>query len=318
MAEELRGASVAAALTEALSIRAAALAERGILPTLAILRLGERADDLAYERAALKRAEKIGIAVRQMVLSSDASQCDVTEAIRAISSDPDIHACLPLRPFPEGLNEAAALAALSPDKDVDCATDAMLLATLTGRPDALAPCTAEAVIAILDYYGIEITGARVAVVGRSNVIGRPIAALLTARDATVTVCHSRTVDVSAITREAEVLVVAAGQAHMIGANHVSSGQTVIDVGINWDEKSQRLVGDVDTEAIKDIVAAYTPVPGGVGSVTTAILAKHVIEAAERAAEEATRATERAAEEAARATRVAHGTAERTEASWRKR
>ena len=281
MAEKLRGAPVAAALTEALSIRAAVLADRGVTPTLAILRLGERADDLAYEEAALKRAEKIGIAVRQIALSRNASQHDVDETIRDISSDPHIHACLPLRPFPKTIDEAGAFALLSPSKDVDCATDSMLLATLSGRPCALAPCTAEAVISILDHYGIEISGARVAVVGRSNVIGRPVAALLTMRDATVTLCHSRTVDLPSVTREAEILVVAAGRARMIGSGYVVPGQTVIDVGINWDETSQKLVGDVDAEAIKDTVAAYTPVPGGVGSVTTAILAKHVIEAAER-------------------------------------
>ena len=157
----------------------------------------------------------------------------------------------------------------------------MLLATLSGRPCALAPCTAEAVIAILDHYGIEIAGARVAVVGRSNVIGRPVAALLTMRDATVTLCHSRTVDLPSVTREAEILVVAAGRARMIGSGYVAPGQTVIDVGINWDEAAQKLVGDVDTEQVAPLVSAYTPVPGGVGSVTTAILARHVVAAAQR-------------------------------------
>ena len=219
--------------------------------------------------------------MRQIALSRNASQHDVDETIRDISSDPHIHACLPLRPFPKTIDEAGAFALLSPNKDVDCATDSMLLATLSGRSFALAPCTAEAVIAILDHYGIEIAGARVAVVGRSNVIGRPVAALLTMRDATVTLCHSRTVDLPSVTRETEILVVAAGRARMVGSGYVAPGQTVIDVGINWDEATQKLVGDVDAEAIKDIVAAYTPVPGGVGSVTTAILAKHVIEAAER-------------------------------------
>ena len=186
-----------------------------------------------------------------------------------------------MRPFPAGIDEHEALQHLAPEKDVDCATDSMLLATLCGTPGALGPCTAEAVLALLDFYQVPLEGTPVAVVGRSNVIGRPVAALLSARNATVTVCHSKTKDLAATLKQSEVVVVAAGRAHLIGADYVRDGQTIIDVGINWDEAAQKLVGDVNTEQVAPLVSAYTPVPGGVGSVTTAILARHVVAAAQR-------------------------------------
>ena len=164
-------------------------------------------------------------------------------------------------------------------------TDASLLSTLAGRAGGFAPCTAEAVLEVLDHYGVALEGARVTVVGRSLVIGKPVSLMAQARNATVTMCHTRTSDLSAECRRADVLVAAAGHAGTVGADCVAPGQVVVDVGINWDEKSQRLVGDVDFDAAEPVVAAITPVPGGVGAVTTAILAKHVIEAAERAAAE---------------------------------
>ena len=164
-------------------------------------------------------------------------------------------------------------------------TDASLLSTLAGRTGGFAPCTAEAVLEVLDHYGVALEGARVTVVGRSLVIGKPVSLMVQARNATVTMCHTRTADLSAECRRADVLVAAAGHAGAVGADCVAPGQVVVDVGINWDEKSQRLVGDVDFDAAEPVVAAITPVPGGVGAVTTAILAKHVIEAAERAAAE---------------------------------
>ena len=186
------------------------------------------------------------------------------------------------RPLPAGLDEDAVAAALDPAKDVDSMTPASLLTALSGRGEGFAPCTAEAVLALLDHYGVELDGAKVAVVGRSLVIGRPVAAMLTARNATVTTCHTHTRDLAAECRSADIVVAAVGRARTIGADAVREGQTIIDVGINWDEAAGKLVGDVDFDAVEPIVGAITPVPGGVGAVTTAILAKHVIEAAERA------------------------------------
>lgn len=281
MAVELRGAPVAADLTERLGRRASALAARGVAPTLAIVRVGEREDDLSYERGALKRCERVGIAVRRVVLPGDCPQGELLTRMRAVSEDPSVHGCLLFRPLPAHLDEEAACAALAPRKDVDCATPGSLYGVLSGRPCGFPPCTAAAVLEVLDHYDVGLAGANVVVVGRSLVVGRPVSLMLQRRDATVTMCHTRTRDLDAICRSADVLVVAAGRPRLIGADAVRPGQTVIDVGINWDEESERLVGDVDYDAVSDVVSAITPVPGGVGAVTTAVLAKHVIEAAER-------------------------------------
>ena len=279
--QELRGAPVAKAITEELAAQVQELRAQGVTPKLVIVRIGQKSDDLTYERAAYTRAEKVGFEVETIELPEDATQEQVNSAFDRVSADATVHGCLPMRPFPAVIDEHEALQHLAPEKDVDCATDSMLLATLCGTSDALGPCTAEAVLALLDFYQVPLEGAPVAVVGRSNVIGRPVAALLSARNATVTVCHSKTKDLAATLKQAEVVVVAAGRAHLIGADCVRAGQTIVDVGINWDEDAQKLVGDVNTEQVAPLVSAYTPVPGGVGSVTTAILARHVVAAAQR-------------------------------------
>ena len=280
MAELLKGAPVAKKLTAELAERAESLRGVGVVPTLAIVRVGEREDDLSYERGALKRCEKVGIDARRIVLGADASQGDLMDAIGRINADRAIHGCLVFRPLPKHLDEQAVSQALDPAKDVDCMTPSSLLSTLTGAGAGYAPCTAEAVIQLLDHYGVELDGANVVVVGRSLVIGRPVAAMLTVRNATVTMCHTHTRDLAAVCRRADIVVAAAGHARMLGADAFALGQTVVDVGINWDEQAGKLVGDVDFDAAEPVVNAITPVPGGVGSVTTAMLAKHVIEAAE--------------------------------------
>ena len=283
MAEILRGAPVAAELTEELASRVEALREGGVMPTLAIVRVGERPDDLSYERGACKRAEKVGVVVKRFVLPEDCSQEELLATIDAVNKDDSIHGCLMFRPLPPTLDEAAACAALDAAKDVDGITPGSLFGVFANQPVGFPPCTAEAVIEMLTRSGIELTGANVTVVGRSLVIGKPVSMLLQARNATVTMCHTRTRDLAAVCRAAEILVVAAGHARTIGADCVVPGQTVIDVGINWDDAAGKLVGDVDFDAVEPIVDAITPVPGGVGSVTTAMLMKHVIEAAERSA-----------------------------------
>lgn len=281
ISQELRGAPVAKAITEELAAQVEELRAQGVTPKLVIVRIGQKSDDLTYERAAYTRAGKVGFEVETIELPEDATQEQVNSTFDQVSADATVHGCLPMRPFPAGIDEHEALQHLVPEKDVDCATDSMLLATFCGTPGALGPCTAEAVLALLDFYQVPLEGAPVAVVGRSNVIGRPVAALLSARNATVTVCHSKTKDLAATLKQAEVVVVAAGRAHLIGADCVRAGQTIIDVGINWDEDAQKLVGDVNTEQVAPLVSAYTPVPGGVGSVTTAILARHVVIAAQK-------------------------------------
>lgn len=282
MAELWKGASVAAALTGQLTARCGALREQGVIPALAIVRAGERPDDLSYENAALKRCAKVGVAVRQFLLPADCTREQLLDAIREINDDSAIHGCLMFRPLPDRDMEEAACGLLSPAKDVDGMTAGSLAAVFSGRGAGFPPCTAQACIELLDHYGVDLTGRRTVVIGRSLVIGKPVSMLLQRRNATVTMCHTKTRDLPAVCRSAEVLIAAAGKAGIVTAGHAAPGQIVIDVGINVDEDGT-LRGDVDFEAVEPIVGAITPVPGGVGAVTTAVLCKHVIEAAERAA-----------------------------------
>ena len=278
MAELWKGAPAAAALTGRLTEQAAALRERGISPTLAIVRVGERPEDLSYERGALKRCEKIGISVKQFILSASAAQDELLETIRQVNESPEIHGCLLFRPLPGHMDEAAACAALSPAKDVDGITPGSLAGVFSGSGQGFPPCTAQACIELLEHYGCDLSGKRAVVVGRSLVIGRPVAMLLLQRNATVTLCHTRTADLATECRRADVLIAAAGRAGIIGADCIAPGQIIIDVGINADEDGN-LVGDVDFAAAESVVRAITPVPGGVGAVTTSVLAQHVLEAA---------------------------------------
>lgn len=282
MAELLRGAPVARAIAEGLAARVDALRARGVEPRLAVVRVGEREDDLAYERAAERRCLAAGIAFQRVVLEAgNIDQAALEAALDALGARGDVHGILLLRPLPAPLDDAAAVGRIPAEKDVDCAGPAGLLATLSGRGGGFAPCTAESALAILDHYGVPLDGANVTVVGRSLVIGRPVSALLLARNATVTTCHTHTRDLAAACRAADVIVAAAGSPAAIGPDCVRPGQVVVDVGTNWDAAAGRLVGDVDFDAVESVVSAITPVPGGVGAVTTAILARHVVEAAER-------------------------------------
>lgn len=280
MAEILKGAPVAAALSDTLAGRAALLKSKNISPCLAIVRVGERGADLAYERGAVKRCENIGISVVKVELPENAAQAELLDVIGKINEDGSIHGCLLFRPLPKQFDDETVRNALSPKKDVDGITDSSLVGVFTGRDKGFPPCTAASCMEILEYYGYDLTGKRAAVIGRSLVIGKPVSMMLQKKNATVTMCHTKTVDMPAICREAEVLVVAAGRAKVVGHDYFSVGQVVIDVGINVGEDG-KLCGDVDFEEAEKIVAAITPVPGGVGSVTTSVLAKHVIEAAER-------------------------------------
>ena len=282
MAELWKGAPAAAALTEALIPRAQSLRERGVIPTLAIVRVGERPEDLSYERGAVKRCEKVGIAVRQFLLTETSSQADLMEVIEEVNRDDSIHGCLLFRPLPRHMDEQAACAALAPEKDVDGITPGSLAAVFAGSGAGYPPCTAQACLELLDHYGYELKGKRAVVVGRSLVIGKPVSMLLLGRHATVTICHTRTADLPAECRRADVLIAAAGKAGVIGADCLSPGQVILDVGINADGDGN-LVGDVDFAAAEPVAGAITPVPGGVGAVTTSVLARHVIEAAETAA-----------------------------------
>ena len=281
MAKLLLGAPVANALGEKLEGEITRLKRLGVTPTLAIVRVGERKDDLSYERGAINRCDGLGIDVRQFVLDGGCSQEELIATIEQVNNDASIHGCLMFRPLPAGLDEAAACAALDPAKDVDCITEGSMYGIFVNKPIGFAPCTAEACIELLDYYGYDLTGARVTVIGRSLVIGKPVSMMLQSRNATVTMCHTRTKDMAAECREAEILVVAAGHIGTIGADAAAPQQVIVDVGINWDQNAGKLCGDVLFDEVEPLVSAITPVPRGVGSITTAVLAKHVVEAARR-------------------------------------
>lgn len=278
MAMLLRGADTARVLTERMKGEAAALSARGIVPTLAILRVGEREDDLSYERGAMKRCEQVGIAVRRFLLPSGVTQEKLLETVDSINADPEIDGCLIFRPLPGHLDDGQVRARLLPAKDVDGITDGSMSAVYSGSGRGFSPCTAQACVEILKNSGISLSGKRVTVVGRSLVIGRPAAMLLLAEHATVTICHTRTQNLPAICREAEILIAAAGKAGVIGRESAAPGQIVLDVGIHMGEDG-RLCGDVRFDEVEPVVKAITPVPGGVGAVTTSVLAGHVIEAA---------------------------------------
>ncbi len=281
MAQLMKGAPVAAAMTEQMAARTERLKQAGVTPTLCILRLGERPGDLVYERSAMKRCGKVGIDVREIVLPEGCPRERLLETIEQVNRDGAIHGLLMMRPLPVREDEDAARALLAPEKDVDGITAIAQSKVFTGAGAGYPPCTAQAVIEILDHYGVELAGRRAAVIGRSLVVGRPVAMMLMARDATVTLCHTRTEDLPELCRQADILVSAAGRAGLVTGAFTRPGQVIVDVGINV--RAGKLCGDVDFAAAEPLVGAITPVPGGVGAVTTAVLAAHVVQAAEKAA-----------------------------------
>ncbi len=281
MAELLKGAAVAAAITERLQRDVAALKAGGVQPCLALLRVGERADDVYYEKSAVKRCEKTGVVARCFTLPAAATTEQVLEIIAQINADPSIHGCLVFRPLPAGVDDGAVRGALAPEKDVDGITDGSLAGVMTGAGQGFPPCTAQACMEILDHYGVDPCGRRVTVLGRSLVVGRPLALLLLHRNATVTVCHSRTGrdDIRRLSREADVVCACLGRAEMVDESFLSEDQIILDVGFN-PLADGSVVGDVRFSAAEK-ARAVTPVPGGVGAVTTSVLVKHTVAAAAR-------------------------------------
>ena len=280
MAKQLLGKEVTAALNERIKANVATLQEKGINPTLAIIRVGENESDISYERGATKRCETLGVACTKILLPEDATQEQVLAAVDQVNKDDKIHGVLLFRPLPRHLNQTEIENALDPAKDVDCMTDGSMSGVFTGKALGFPPCTPQACMEILDHYGIDCTGKKAVVVGRSLVVGKPAAMMLIKKNATVTICHTRTKDMPSVTREAEILIVAAGRAGVVNKDYVAPGQIVIDVGINVNEEG-KLCGDVKYDEVEPIVEAITPVPGGVGSVTTSVLVGHVVEAAMR-------------------------------------
>ena len=281
MAELLLGKPVADTINGDLITRVNGLKQEGIIPTLAVLRVGEKESDLSYERGAKKRCEQIGVEYKSVVLPENISEEVFFEVLESLNNDDEVHGILMLRPLPKTIDEEKARRMLKPEKDVDGCTDGSLAGVFANSGIGFAPCTAQAAMEILDFYNIVLTGKNVAVIGRSLVIGRPVAMMLMHKQATPTICHTRTANVAAIAKRADIVIAATGKMETMNADYFKAGQTVIDVGINWNEEKQKLCGDVVFEEAEPIVAAITPVPGGVGAVTTSVLVSHVVEAAEK-------------------------------------
>ena len=290
MAKRLLGKEVNEALVASLQTRTAALREKGVVPCLGIVRVGEDPSDLSYEKGATKRAELVGVEVKNFVLPADASKEDVLAAIDQVNADDSIHGVLMFRPLPKHLknDQNEICNRLDPKKDVDCMTHMSNAGVFEGLDLGYAPCTPAACMEILDFYGIDCKGKNAVVIGRSLVVGKPAGMMLMGKNATVTTCHTRTVNTAEICRNADIIVSAAGVLNSLTADFVRPGQIVIDVSINWDANKPNargtlgaIAGDAKFDEVEPIVEAITPVPGGVGSVTTSVLMKHVVEAAEK-------------------------------------
>lgn len=278
MALILDGKETAAALADALRARLAKLAEKGRTPTLAIILAGESKPAAMYTAFMEKQAAAYGIPVRLVKKPGTASEEDILTTMRALNGDAAVTGILVMMPLPPQVSRERVIEAIDPDKDIDGLTTANLGRLAAGR-EGLFPCTPRACMAILAHYGIDPDGKRAVVIGRSSVVGGPLALLLQRANATVTVCHSHTKDLAAVTREADILAAALGRPGSVTADMVKPGAVVLDVGIN--RVDGKTVGDVDFEGVQAAAGAITPVPGGVGSVTTVMVIESLVAAAER-------------------------------------
>ena len=279
MTNTLNGKEVAAAIKENLQQKIAKNSAGSNMPHLHIVRVGARADDLYYQKSLERICQSIGIKCSVKALAEDCGQLALEDSIKAAAADLGTHGILLFSPLPNGYELGPAVRLIPLSKDVDCLNPLSAGAIYTGSQKAFAPCTAAAVMEIFRYYSIDLIGKNVVVVGRSLVVGKPLSMLLLGQNATVTIAHSKTKDLPALCRSADIVIAAIGRAKMLSAEYFLAGQTVIDVGINPDPRNpDKMCGDIDYPAAADIVKSITPVPGGVGSVTSAILCAHVVEA----------------------------------------
>lgn len=272
---ELRGKKVSDGIKEYVSKELETLS---FVPKLAIVRVGENPDDMSYERSATKKLKSFGLDVASYVFPQDISDEAFKKTFKDINEDDEVTGILLLRPLPHTINEKDIENMIDPKKDLDGISPINIAKVFAGDTTGFSPCTAEAVIEVLKAYDIELTGKRVTVVGRSMVVGKPVSMLLLKENATVTMTHTRTVDLKKTCSDAEIVVAAAGRAKMLNSDYCGQDAVMIDVGINVDENG-KLCGDVDYATLDGKASAATPVPGGVGTVTTAVLAKHLIQAA---------------------------------------
>lgn len=272
---ELRGKKVSDGIKEYVSKELETLS---FVPKLAIVRVGENPDDMSYERGATKKLKSFGLDVASYIFPQDISDEDFKKAFKDINEDDEVTGILLLRPLPRTINEKDIENMIDPKKDLDGISPINIAKVFAGDTTGFSPCTAEAVIEVLKAYDIELTGKRVTVVGRSMVVGKPVSMLLLKENATVTMTHTKTVDLRKTCSDAEIVIAAAGRAKMLNSDYCGQDAVMIDVGINVDENG-KLCGDVDYATLDGKASATTPVPGGVGTVTTSVLAKHLIQAA---------------------------------------
>ncbi|PIH05873.1 bifunctional 5,10-methylenetetrahydrofolate dehydrogenase/5,10-methenyltetrahydrofolate cyclohydrolase [Clostridium combesii] len=280
MTKILYGNEVALKIKEDLNLRIDKLKEKNIIPKLAILRMGNKQDDIAYERSIIKSCEKLNIETKVEELSEDILEEDFLKLMENLNNEKGIHGILVFRPYPKHLNENIINSSIALNKDVDCMHPLNLERIFEGDLDGFMPCTPEAVIEILKYYDIDLKGKNIVIINRSMVVGKPLSMMVLSHNATVTICHSKTIDLPSITKKADIVVTAIGKAKLVKEEYFNEDSIVIDVSINVDENG-KLCGDVDFENVKEKVGAITPVPKGVGSVTTTLLLKHIVDAAER-------------------------------------
>ena len=281
MANLLKGKEVASFINERSKKDVETLRQNNIIPTFAIVRVGNKQSDISYEKGAIKRADEVGVTVKSICLDENVDYQTFYSTLDDLNNDDNIHGILLLRPLPENLDNEKARLYIKPQKDVDGCGNGSLSGVFTNTKYGFSPCTAQAAIEMLDYYKIDVTGKNVVVVGRSLVVGKPLSMLLLNKNATVTICHTKTKDLPGICKKADIVICAVGRLEMLNADYFSNNQIVIDVGINWNDAKQKLCGDVLFDEVEPIVDSITPVPGGVGSVTTSVLINHVVEACKR-------------------------------------
>ena len=278
---ELLGKPFSDAMVAGNATKADLLRDRGIAPRLAIVRVGESGDDYSYEQQIIKRAPLSGVETVPCDLPEDIGQEELEKTLKELSSDRKVHGIILMRPLPKGYDEAAAIKCIAAEKDVDGATDASKVFLYSGKGKGFYPCTAEAAVLLLKYYGIKLEGKRAAVVGRSEIVGKAAALLLLKENATVTICHSRTKDLADVLKDCDVIIAAAGRAGLITGECIKEGAAIIDVGYNVAEDGS-VSGDVDFDAAWAKKCAVTPVPRGLGNATVAVLMRHLIRACEEA------------------------------------
>ncbi|WP_251859899.1 bifunctional 5,10-methylenetetrahydrofolate dehydrogenase/5,10-methenyltetrahydrofolate cyclohydrolase [Clostridium sp. Marseille-Q2269] len=280
MSKILYGNEVGLKIKEDLKLRIDKLKEKSIIPKLAIIRIGNKQDDIAYEKSIIKSCEKLNIEVKVHELKEDILQEEFLKLMEILNNDKYIHGILVFRPYPKHLNNNIINSSISLEKDVDCMNPLNLEKIFEGNLNGFMPCTPEAVVEILKHYDIDLNSKNIAIINRSMVVGKPLAMMALANNATVTICHSKTKDLPAITKKADIVVTAIGKAKLIKEEYFNENSIVIDVSINVDEDG-KLCGDVDFQNVEHKVSAITPVPRGVGSVTTTLLLKHIVKSAEK-------------------------------------